>query len=169
MSHEIRCYDYVDHGYEQVRDALAADALEIFHAATKAAASRAHSLAASLRVNVSGIELGTEIAISVRKFDDHPGEAMFAPASRLELEWEAASMPHLFPFMAASFYVYPMTANETRLELSGRYEPPLGAIGEAIDAVVGHRIAEASVHRFLADVADYLRERLPEAPRRGGE
>ena len=40
---EIRCYDYVNHPYEQVRGALSKDAPAVFQSATKAAASRATS------------------------------------------------------------------------------------------------------------------------------
>ena len=36
---EIHCYDYVNHPYEQVRDALNKDAPVVFQSATKAAAS----------------------------------------------------------------------------------------------------------------------------------
>lgn len=42
---EIRCYDYVNHAYEQVRDALIKDPLGTFQSATRAAASRAQSVA----------------------------------------------------------------------------------------------------------------------------
>jgi hypothetical protein len=62
--------------------------------------------------------------------------------------------------MSAELSIYPLTATETQLDFLGRYEPPLGAVGGAVDAVVGHRIAEASVHRFLSDVAAYLRRSL---------
>jgi hypothetical protein len=37
-------------------------------------------------------------------------------------------------------------------------------LGKAMNAVVGYRIAELSIHRFLADVAEYLRQRLPNKP-----
>jgi hypothetical protein len=40
------------------------------------------------------------------------------------------------------------------------YQPPLGAVGKAMNAMVGHRIAEASVHRFIDEVADYLRKNI---------
>ena len=56
--------------------------------------------------------------------------------------------------------IYPLTATETQLDVLGRYEPPMGVLGDAVDAVVGNRIAEASVHRFIADVATYLRTHL---------
>jgi len=37
-----------------------------------------------------------------------------------------------------------------------------GAVGKAMNAVIGHRIAEVSVHRFVSDVAAYLRQALSE-------
>jgi hypothetical protein len=33
-------------------------------------------------------------------------------------------------------------------------------VGKAMNAIVGHRIAEVSVHRFINDVATYLRKVL---------
>jgi len=157
---EIRCFDYVNHPYRQVRDALTRDPQEIFNAATSAAASRAQKVASQLRVNIGGIEVGTEIAISVKEIEEQPGGAMKQPLTRLELEWEAEKRPGLFPFMRAELSIYPLTATETQLDLRGRYDPPLGLLGDAVDAVAGRRIADASVHRFLNDVADYLRRTL---------
>lgn len=72
-------------------------------------------------------------------------------------------MPSLFPFMKAELSIYPLTATETQLDFLGVYEPPLGALGKALNAIVGHRIAEASVHRFVSDVAGYLRQSIVRA------
>jgi hypothetical protein len=155
---EIRCFDYVNHPYEQVRDALIADAPAVFQAATKAAASRAQSVASELRVNVGGIGVATDIAISVKKIEEKISESMGTPGTRLELEWEATNLPSLFPFMRAELDIYPLTATETQLDFFGLYEPPLGAMGKALNAMLGHRIAEVAVHRFVNDVAAYLRE-----------
>jgi hypothetical protein len=80
--------------------------------------------------------------------------------TRLHLEWAAANMPSLFPFMKAELAIYPLTATETQLDFSGLYEPPLGAVGKALNAIAGHRIAEVAVHKFVNDVAGYLRESL---------
>jgi hypothetical protein len=49
---------------------------------------------------------------------------------------------------------------ETQLELPAEPEPPVGLLGCAVNAVFGDRIAEAGVHRFIADVAQDLRDRL---------
>lgn len=157
---EIHCYDYVNHPYEQVRDALSKDALAVFQSATKAATSRARSIASALHVDIGGIGVEADIRISVTNIEEKPSEAMSAPASRLQLEWESATMPRLFPLMKAELSIYPLTATETQLDFSGVYEPPLGALGKTVNAIVGHRIAEVSVHRFVSDVAGYLRQTL---------
>jgi hypothetical protein len=157
---KIRCYDYVNHPYERVRDALRQDALAVFQAATKAAASRAQSIAAELHVDVGGIGVKTDIRISVRAVEEKILDAMSTPGTRLLLEWEATTLPRLFPLMEAELFIYPLTATETQLDFSGHYEPPFGAVGKAINAIVGHRIAEVSVHRFVTDVAGYLRQAL---------
>jgi hypothetical protein len=156
---EIRCYDYVNHPYERVRDALKQDALAVFQSATKAAASRAQSIAAELHVGVGGIGIKTDIRISVKNVKEKL-DAVAAPATRLLLEWEAATMPRLFPLMKAELSIYPLTPTETQLDFLGLYKPPFGAVGKAMNAIVGHRIAEVSVHRFIDEVAGYLRQAL---------
>ena len=131
-----------------------------YQSATKAAANRAHSVAAELRVNIAGIEVGTDIAISVKNIEEQARKVKSPPTTCLQLEWEAAKSPHLFPFMRAQLTIYPLTATETQLDFSGIYQPPLGVLGGALDTIVGHRIAEASVHRFVSDVAGHLRATL---------
>lgn len=159
---EIRCYDYVDHPYERVRDALTADPLTVFQAATKAAASRAESVAAQLHVNLGALDVSTDISISVTDVVEHERSTRSPATTQLQLEWEAAQSPRLFPIMRGALSIYPLTATETQLDFSGLYEPPLGAFGGAMDALIGHRIADVSVHRFVSDVASYLRSTLTE-------
>ena len=157
---EVRFYDYVNQPYERVRDALGKNALSVFQAATKAAASRAQSVAAELHVDVGGIGVKTDIKISIRNIEEKVKDALPAPSTRLLLEWEAATLPGMFPLMKAELSIYPLTATETQLDFLGFYEPPFGAVGKAVNAIVGYRIAEASVHRFVNDVAGYLRQTL---------
>lgn len=155
---EIRSYDYVNHPYQRVRDALKQDALTVFQSATKAAASRAQSVAAELHVDVGGIGVKVDVRISVKKIEERVVNA--TPSTRLLLEWEAVTVPQLFPFMRAKLSIYPLTATETQLDFAGLYEPPLGVVGKAMNALAGYRIAEASVHRFVSDVAEYLRKTI---------
>jgi hypothetical protein len=157
---EIHCYDYVNHPYEQVCAALSKNAPAVFQSATKAAASRAQSIASELRIDIGGIRVEADIRVSIKNIEVKNHEVMSGPATRLHLEWEAARMPRLFPIMKADLSIYPITATETQLDFNGLYEPPLGPLGKAVNAIIGHRIAEASVHCFVSDVAGYLRKTL---------
>src|ERR1700756_2961746 len=155
---EIRSYDYENRPYERVRDALMQNALTVFQSATKAAASRAQSVAAELHVDFGGIGVKTDINISVKDVEEKTVDAASTPTTRLLLQWEAATMPALFPIMKGELSVYPLTSTETQLDFSGVYETPFGAVGKTLNAIIGHRIAEVSVHRFVSDVAGYLRQ-----------
>lgn len=159
---EVRSYDYVNHPYSRVRDALVEDPLELFRSATRAAADRVRSLASELRVNVAGVDVGAEIDISVVEIEEVERAPTSGPATRLHLDWTAAERAGLFPIMTGVLSAYRLTATETQLDFAGRYDPPLGLLGEALDAAVMHRVAEASVQRFVRDVAHYLREELAE-------
>jgi hypothetical protein len=161
---EVRSFDYVNHPYERVRAALRADAPRLFAIATRSAAERAGSVASELRVELGGIRVGAEVTISVDRIEEDAAGPASSRVTRIHLAWAAAHRPRLFPLMDAQLSVYPLTSTETQLDFAGRYDPPLGPLGDALDAVVGHRIAEASVHRFLADVAQHLREALAERP-----
>jgi hypothetical protein len=160
MSRNVRAFDYVNHPYDRVREALLAHTDEIFRTATQAAESRAHDVAAGLRVNIAGLDIGAEIAIEVTEIDEEQGTLQSERRTRMNVAWEAVRNPRLFPEMKGTLSVYPLTSKETQLDFAGSYEPPLGPLGSAIDAAVGHRIAESSVHRFVTDVAAFLRRNL---------
>jgi hypothetical protein len=157
---EIRTYDYVNHPYAQVRDALVADAAGVFRSATRAAAARAESVAAALHVSIAGLEVGTEIALTLGTIAEVDSSGYASKVTKLPISWQAAARPQLFPLMDGELSVYALTATETQLDFLGRYAPPLGLLGGALNAVVGHRIADASVHRFIADIAQHLRHQL---------
>jgi hypothetical protein len=157
---QIRCYDYVNRPYERVRHALTQNALKVFRSATKSAASRAKSVAAELHVDIGGISVKTDIRIVVTGIEEKVPDNISAPSTTLQLEWGAAAMPRLFPLMKGELSIYPLTSSETQLDFSGIYEPPFGAVGKTMNAIAGHRIAEVSVHRFVDDVAEYLRQAL---------
>ena len=157
---QIRSYDYVNHPYDRVRDALKRNALAVFQSATKAAASRAESVAAELHVDFAGLGVTADINIFVKSIDEKPADDISPASTKLLVEWEATTLPRLFPFMRGELAVYPLTSTETQLDFCGIYEPPFGAIGKTMNAIAGHRIAEASVHRFVTQVAGYLRHAL---------
>ena len=157
--HELHCYDYVNHPYTVVRDALRTDLGGLFERATKSAAGRAHTLAANLKVDLGVLEIGTDVVIEVLGVEEREeGPIGRTGTTFIKLRWNAARAAALFPSMEAELIVYPLSKNETQIELHGRYTPPLGAVGSALDSLIGHRVADASVHRFVTDVASLLRQ-----------
>jgi len=157
MNREIRSFDYVNHPYARVRDALVQDPAGVLRAATNAAVSRAKAVATALRVNLGPLDIAAEIAVTVGAISEQTDHA---PITRIPIAWSAAQNAAVFPTMNAELSIYPLTSTETQLDFLGAYEPPLGIVGGALDAMVGRRIAEASIHRLVSDVANYLREHL---------
>jgi hypothetical protein len=164
--HELRCFDYVNRPYAQVKEALLADALAIFERATRSTADRAGDVGAELRVRVGAVEIAADITIEINDIAGARSPAN-QPAIRLDLTWKSKRRPGLFPEMIGSLWVYALSSRETQLELNGSYDPPLGLLGDAIDAIALHRLAEESVRRFITDVATYLRAELPVEPAPG--
>ena len=134
--------------------------MAIFGAATRAAADRARSVAAELRVTIAGLDVSAEIAVTTDRIVDETTGLFGAPLTRIPMSWEAAHHPRFFPLMNAVLSLYALSATETQLDFLGQYEPPMGVVGSAVDALVGRRVAEACVHRFISDVAWYLRQEL---------
>jgi hypothetical protein len=156
----VRIYQYVNRPYGAVRELFRLRPAELFQRATTSAAARARALAASLHAGVGGVDVGVDVRIHVQGVRDDPGIAGMSPVTHVELAWEALRASALFPVMSAQLSFWPLTASETQLEIEGAYRPPLGIVGNVVDAAVGHRIAEASVHRFLDDIAEQLRREL---------
>jgi hypothetical protein len=155
---KLRCYAYVNRPFEEVSKRLHDRTDDLFPKATSTAAARAGQVAANLRVKAGAIDVGVDVSIrigTVREEEGHPG---MSPIVRVPITWEAVRGAALFPAMSAELSVWPLSATETQVELDGTYNPPLGAVGGALDAVVGHRVAEAAVHRFLDDVVEGLRK-----------
>lgn len=158
-NHTVRCYDYVNHPYPDVCAALAKEPLGVFQRATTAASARADAVSTQLHAKLGPLEVAADIDIRVIRTEE--GRSPFGgPATRMSLVWEAKRRPGLFPTMNAVLAIYPLTATETQLELEGTYAPPLGMLGQALDATIGHRVAEATVHRFIEQVATSLRETI---------
>ncbi len=77
----------------------------------------------------------------------------------MALRWEATgSGGGLFPVLDADLTLTPAPGPGlgSLLTLAGVYRPPLGSLGEALDRAILHRIAVATVRRFLARVAAQL-------------
>ena len=163
--HHLHCYDYVNRPYTAVRDALTRDPLGVIRRATRGAATRARDLGAELHARFAGLDIAANIDVEVTSVE---ATTMYAQlATRIALVWRATNHPGLFPTMTGALTIYALSSTETQLDFAGIYDPPLGIVGEAIDAVAFHRIANASVLELVRDVAAFLRAELPQEPGAG--
>ncbi|MCB9752682.1 MAG: hypothetical protein H6713_22230 [Myxococcales bacterium] len=153
---QVRSFDYVVQPYDLVRDALSDNALAIFQKATQSASDRVHAMVSELHVDFRIVEFKVDVSISVGELTERSGEFSSTPYSSLKLEWEAAESPRLFPLMEGELSIFPVTPRETQLNLLGHYKVPFGTLGQMFNAIIGRQFAEASVHRFLRDVAEFL-------------
>jgi hypothetical protein len=159
----VHCYGYVGYPYEQVRALLQRAPLDLFQRATASAAARAGSIAASLRVGVGGVEVAVDVRTHIRRIRDEESIAGLPPSLSLEIAWEASHGAPMFPLMEAQLSAWQVSAGETQLEMEGYYRPPFGPIGTALDRAVGHRVAQAAVHRFFEDTLEEIRRELSKA------
>ena len=78
--------------------------------------------------------------------------------TRIPISWVSTGPRRLFPTLDGELVVSEIGSDLTQIVFRGSYEPPLGKVGEVIDKVLLHHLAEASVKRFvdalIADVGD---------------
>jgi hypothetical protein len=165
----IRCYDYVNQPCPRVQAALRQDAAGLFLRATTSAAEREHAICAQLHVRLGALDVAADVRVEIGPVKETMPSPYGYQVTVFPLSWKSISYPNLFPLMHAKLYVYPLSSWETQIELEGSYQPPLGVLGGAIDAAVGHRIAEAAVLRFVQDVAALLRVELTARPNEIGD
>ena len=115
-------------------------------------------VAGSTQAHVAGVDLERDIRMVI-------GELQVGPHSaRLPVRWEDTSLPMLFPFLEGTLEFIPVAAGRrptTQIGFFGRYQPPLGALGDLGDRLVGHRIVLDSVLIFLDDLSRRLERDLP--------
>jgi hypothetical protein len=157
-------YGYVDRSYRAVRTLLRSRADEVFQHATNAAGERAGGIVSRLRLEGPGLEVGVDVRVQVTPSPEEPSQGGLPAVTHLHLSWRAANAAALFPSMSADLALSPLTFAETLVEFDGTYTPPFAAAGKVFDAVLGHRIAEATVHHFVNDVLEQLRRELPKDP-----
>ena len=107
-----------------------------------------------IRVGPFGSVLGASKLVRVRLLEPLPRDDEVV----LPLRWEATgAMGRLFPVLDANLV---LTEGEQdgccTLTLMGAYRPPLGTAGAALDRVMLHRAALATVRSLLTDIAGSL-------------
>ncbi len=69
------------------------------------------------------------------------------------LRWTAVGAESLFPEMRGDLILTQDGMDRTTLTLSGTYDPPLGAVGRALDRVLLGRVADATIRNWVDRLA----------------
>jgi hypothetical protein len=105
-----------------------------------------------IEVGVGPMEGGLRRRVSLRL-----GEPVRFPSMiSLPLTWEPVGLEGLLPRLDANIELGPLGEDRTQLAISARYQPPLGVVGQAVDRVLLHRVAEATLKDFLDRVGQAI-------------
>ena len=99
---------------------------------------------------VAGVGLRKKVVVDV-------GEPVTTGGwTEIPITWRATYLEQLFPVMSGKVELAPVDRSGTRLTVSGMYEPPLGRVGEQLDAAFMHKVAEATVAELAESIANRL-------------
>jgi len=118
------------------------------------AATRGEGLLAEVGIGPPSRRVG--LPVTVRLGDP----VRFPSKTLLPMTWEPVKGGSLFPTLDADIEVGPLGPQRTQLSINGRYQPPLGRLGRAVDRALLHRVAEATVKDFLDRVAETVQARI---------
>jgi hypothetical protein len=139
----VRYYVELPLAAARVEEALLASPPGWLWSIAGAAQARGDELLTAVGVGPLGPRLGRRVAIRL-------GDPVRFPSMlSVPLTWEPVGLESLLPRLDATIEVGALGQDRTQLAISARYRPPLGVVGRAIDRVLLHRVAEATLKDFL--------------------
>ena len=134
----------------QVEQALVGSPAEWLSAVAGEAQARGDGLLSEVGVGPLGGRLRRQVRIRL-------GEPVRFPSmTSLPLTWEPVGLEGMLPRLDANLELGSLGGDRTQLAMSARYRPPLGVVGQAVDRVLLHRAAEATVKDFLDRVGQAI-------------
>jgi hypothetical protein len=134
----------------QAEEALLGSSAGWLSAVAGEAQRRGDDLLAEVGVGPLGTRLRRRVTIRL-------GDPVRFPSmTSLPLTWEPVELEGLLPRLEADIELGALGEDRTQLAISAHYRPPLGALGQRIDRVLLHRVAEATVKDFLDRVGEAL-------------
>ena len=120
------------------------------HRLEQAGAGSTRQLAA-VGFEVAGFPIAKRVEVILEPLERRPDWL------RQRIEWRpVGAAAALLPTLRGEIHLEPRTFNDTRITLTGGYDPPLGAAGRLIDAAAMHHVAEATFKDLLESVAAEL-------------
>jgi hypothetical protein len=149
----IRYYIELSLPVAKVEQALVGSAAGWLSAMAGEAQARGDGLLGDVGVGPLGTPLRRQVRVQL------DGPVRFPSMTSLPLTWEPIGLEGLLPRLDANLELGSLGGDRTQLAISARYRPPLGVVGQAIDRVLLHRVAEATVKDFLDRVGQAITQR----------
>ncbi len=145
----VRDFVYVEVPAARVKDRLLSGNGEWLRALAVGAYAEGEELRARIGPGES-VGVAKTVTLEMGSASEH-GDVLVVP-----VKWEATGAPGLFPRMDATLELAAFGPDTCQLTLLGRYEVPFGPVGQAVDRLLLHRVAEATVRSLLKRMADAL-------------
>ncbi len=158
----VRYYVTIKHPIEECRKVLLESPDEWLPNLVQSSQAPAEQLLARMGFSVLAVEVRKRAVVQL-------GQAIqLRDWLHIPISWEAQPVSDLFPRFEGELQLVPIGPAETKLALAGTYDPPLGDVGRAVDNLVMHTAAEATVKDFVERLADRLASQLRK-PRDAGQ
>ena len=151
----IRYYLDLSLPFEDVLDALLADPEVWLPGVALGAEDRGEQLLGEVGFSIDDDRrLSKEVHVELQPPYRMPGKTL------LPLSWKATGPERLFPSLDADVEIAALGRSRTQLSISARSRPPLGVVGKALDRVLLHRVAEATIKDFMDRVGEGIGDRV---------
>ena len=131
----------------EVTESVLSDARCLLADTASAAYRDGETLSVKLGLSGRHPQLQKQVVVDLGRPHQH-GDVL-----RVPIQWWSTAATALFPRLEGDLEFAPVGPSATHITLSARYDPPLAGVGRAIDRLLLHRVAEASVRSFLTRVA----------------
>ena len=104
----------------------------------------------SVGVHLAGIPVSTRVSVEFGL------PILTSTWAVIPILWTPTFGRKLLPVMNGKVEVAPVSPQETRLTVSGMYQPPLGRLGQQLDDALMHGVAEGTVRELAETIARRL-------------
>lgn len=123
--------------------------------ATKAAVSTANEVVVHLEGKWAWFDLDESVDAQVGALERDRSMA------RIPLSWKADRHKRLLPSLTGHLSIYSLSAKHTEISYTATYTPPLGLFGGVEDFLLGRKVLEAVLGRFLDEIVTHVEDNIP--------
>jgi hypothetical protein len=152
----LKSYVEIEASFDVVQAAMLSDPGQRLAGLAAVVEQEGERLLVEVGLEVGGRQLGRRADLVLG--EPQVTELVVSLPVRIRVHGDHRMFPSLYGSLDAAW----LGATRTQLALSLQYEPPLGALGRAIDRTLLHRVAETVAHDLLRLAAQRLLERTME-------